>query len=221
MRLSKQRTEENHSRILEAATRLFQQHGFDRVGVAELMREAGFTHGGFYNHFESKEALAAEACASVLARANETLAERLRSRNATAWKAYVADCLTPEHALSPSDRMSFASLAADASRQGDEVQATFAAGIEATLSTLSAYLADRTTRSTRLARRAARTQAVQRLSALVGACVLARAISRGSTELSREILAANADARGAALGPQAGRRTGRAARAAASSRARR
>lgn len=195
MRLSKQRTAENHRQIVEAATRLFQQHGFDRVGVAELMREAGFTHGGFYNHFESKEALAAEALEQVFARANTALANRLQTRSASAWAAYVAEYLAPERVNAPSEDVALATLAADASREGLRVQSTFAAGIDATLNTLSTYLADR---PARVARRAARTQAVQRLSALVGACVLARAVSRASPDLSKEILAANVEHRGAA-----------------------
>jgi TetR/AcrR family transcriptional repressor of nem operon len=156
------------------------------------MREAGFTHGGFYNHFESKEALAAEACERVFARANASLASRLEPRNATAWSTYVADTLEPERVHAPSDDATLATLAADASREGPKVQHTFAAGIEAMLNTVATYFATRMPSSARIPRRAARTQAVQHLSALVGACVLARAVSRSSPDLSNEILAANA-----------------------------
>jgi TetR/AcrR family transcriptional repressor of nem operon len=193
MRLSKQRTAENHRRIVEAATRLFRQFGFDRVGVAELMREAGFTHGGFYNHFESKEALAAEACEQVFARANAALALRLENRSGSAWQSYVAEYLSPEQLASPSDDAALATLAADASREGPQVQSTFAAGIDEALNTLSGYFAERTPRSARVPRRVARAQAVQRLSTLVGAFILARAVQRANAELSNEILAANAE----------------------------
>ena len=193
MRLSKQRTAENHRRIVEAATRLFRQHGFDRVGVAELMREAGFTHGGFYNHFESKEALAAEACEQVFARVNAELAKRLQPKTGSAWQNYVAEYLSPDRVSVPSDDAALATLAADASREGQQVQSTFAAGIDATLNTLTTYLVERTPRSARTPRRAARAQAVQRLSALVGACVLARAVQTASPDLSKEILAANVE----------------------------
>jgi TetR/AcrR family transcriptional repressor of nem operon len=209
MRLSKQQTAENHRRIVEAATRLFQQYGFDRVGVAELMREAGFTHGGFYNHFESKEALAAEACEHVFARANAALADRLRTRNASALQAYIAEYLAPDRVNAPNDDVTLATLVADASRQSPQVQSTFAAGIEATLGTLTGYLAGRAAASTRIALRAARRQAVQRLSALVGAWVLARAVSRARPELSKEILAANSDNRTQGFGSRTERRTSR------------
>jgi TetR/AcrR family transcriptional repressor of nem operon len=209
MRLSKQQTAENHRRIVEAATRLFQQYGFDRVGVAELMREAGFTHGGFYNHFESKEALAAEACERVFVRANAALADRLRTRNASAFQAYIAEYLALDRVNTPNDDATLATLVADAARQSPQVQNTFAAGIEATLNTLTVYLAGRAAASSRIAVRAARRQAVQRLSALVGAWVLARAVSRARPELSKEILVANADNRRRVLGPRPERRASR------------
>src|SRR5690349_2976768 len=70
MRLSKEQAADNRRRILEAAARLFREQGFAAVAVADLMKAAGFTHGGFYNHFRSKEALAAEACSTVIARSN-------------------------------------------------------------------------------------------------------------------------------------------------------
>ena len=68
MRVTKEQAAENRRKILAAASRLFRAKGFDGVGVADVMAEAGFTHGGFYNHFASKEALAAEACASEITR---------------------------------------------------------------------------------------------------------------------------------------------------------
>ncbi|HVZ07160.1 TetR/AcrR family transcriptional regulator [Rhodopila sp.] len=63
-----QRRDESHRRIIEAAGRLFREHGVDGVGVDAIMREAGLTHGGFYAHFASKEALVAEVSRALLAR---------------------------------------------------------------------------------------------------------------------------------------------------------
>ena len=65
MRITKQQANENKARIVETAAALFRQKGFDGVGVADLMRNAGLTHGGFYNHFGSKDDLEAAACAHV------------------------------------------------------------------------------------------------------------------------------------------------------------
>src|SRR5579862_4633216 len=62
MRITKQRAAENRGRVVDEAARLFREKGFDGVGVAELMAAAGMTHGGFYNHFGSKDALEAAAC---------------------------------------------------------------------------------------------------------------------------------------------------------------
>src|SRR5580698_8139222 len=60
MGVSKRQTARNRQSIIDAAERLFRQKGVDAVGLAELMKEAGFTQGGFYNHFASKEALVSE-----------------------------------------------------------------------------------------------------------------------------------------------------------------
>jgi TetR/AcrR family transcriptional repressor of nem operon len=66
--LAKSRKEETRSRIIETASRLFQEKGVDGVGVDEIMRESGLTHGGFYAHFASKEALVSEACLCAMDR---------------------------------------------------------------------------------------------------------------------------------------------------------
>src|SRR4051812_16038571 len=67
MRVSRAIVAQNRERIVEVAGRLFRERGFDGIGVADLMKEAGLTHGGFYGHFSSKDALFAEASARALA----------------------------------------------------------------------------------------------------------------------------------------------------------
>jgi TetR/AcrR family transcriptional repressor of nem operon len=71
MRVSKERAAENHQRILDVASSMFREKGFDGVGVADLMKGAGLTHGGFYGHFQSKEELAARACTRALEASEE------------------------------------------------------------------------------------------------------------------------------------------------------
>jgi TetR/AcrR family transcriptional repressor of nem operon len=66
VRVTKEKKQENHERIVAMASELFRERGFDGVAVAELMERAGLTHGGFYNHFRSKEDLIAEATANGL-----------------------------------------------------------------------------------------------------------------------------------------------------------
>ena len=66
MKVSREQAARNHERIVETASQLFRERGFEGIGVADLMKEAGLTHGGFYGHFSSKEDLIAEASACAL-----------------------------------------------------------------------------------------------------------------------------------------------------------
>lgn len=79
MRVTRKQAELNRQRIIESAIRLFAQRGVDGVGVAEVMAGAGFTHGGFYNHFASKEDLVKEACSASFARTVATLRDENRA----------------------------------------------------------------------------------------------------------------------------------------------
>src|SRR5262245_65644461 len=63
MRVTREQAAANRKRIVEAASALFRKHGFDGIGVDDITKAAGLTHGGFYGHFKSKDDLAAEACA--------------------------------------------------------------------------------------------------------------------------------------------------------------
>ena len=65
MRVSREQFRENREKILQAASRLFRERGFEAVGVADVMKEAGLTHGGFYGHFKSKDDLVAQAAAAA------------------------------------------------------------------------------------------------------------------------------------------------------------
>src|SRR6266446_253236 len=66
MRVSREKAAKNRERIVETASRMFREHGFDGVGIDAIMQGAGLTHGGFYGHFGSKDDLAAEAVARAL-----------------------------------------------------------------------------------------------------------------------------------------------------------
>ena len=76
-RVSKAQSAANHQAIEAAASRLFRERGLDGVSVSELMAEAGLTHGGFYAHYPSKDALAAAACTSAFAHAAEKWRRRV------------------------------------------------------------------------------------------------------------------------------------------------
>src|SRR5437764_1715220 len=66
MKVSREQAAQNRERIVETAAQLFRERGFEGIGVADLMKEAGLTHGGFYGHFSSKDDLIAEASARAL-----------------------------------------------------------------------------------------------------------------------------------------------------------
>src|SRR5258705_12816433 len=68
MRVTREQVAANREKIVEAASTLFRKHGFDGIGVADIMKAAGLTHGGFYGHFDAKDDLAAEACTRALSR---------------------------------------------------------------------------------------------------------------------------------------------------------
>jgi len=188
MKLTKEQTEKNRAAILEAAQRLFREHGFEGVGVADLMREAGFTHGGFYNHFSSKEALAREACGEALSKANAALADSLQHGKGNRWRRYLGEYLSKEHRDDPGSGCTLGALSADAARQGPELQAGFAKAIEQVIDIFADHLAKASPAEPRASLRA---RAVQQFSEMIGALVLSRTVAGANPRLSDEILSAN------------------------------
>ena len=83
MKVSKEQVAQNREALIQAAARLFRERGIDGVGVAEICKHAGLTHGALYAQFPSKEALAAEALADGAARANGWMTARLEGREPT------------------------------------------------------------------------------------------------------------------------------------------
>src|SRR2546427_8691720 len=81
MKVTKAQAAQNRQDILEAAARLYREHGLDGVGVAEVTRGAGLTHGGLYRHFESKDALLREACARAFDWRSEEHTSELQSQS--------------------------------------------------------------------------------------------------------------------------------------------
>src|SRR5260370_11805899 len=134
MRLTKEQATENRQRIIETAGRLFRESGFNGVSVADLMKAAGFTHGGFYNHFPSKEALAASAALAGLQRSNATLTETLMDQAGSNYSAlwpFIEDYLSSAHRDNQADACPIASLASDAARHSVHVPTSSAKGIAA------------------------------------------------------------------------------------------
>jgi TetR/AcrR family transcriptional regulator, transcriptional repressor for nem operon len=182
LRLTKKRAEHNRRTIVATASRMFRLHGMENVAVVDVMKESGFTHGGFYNHFESKEDLATQAVAHAFDYAARDLAEQLASGSdpQKALTSVIAKYLSAAHRDTCTGGCPASSFPVDAARNGKEVQAAFAAGIESYLDIFCLHMAGD--------KREARQRSVALLSQLVGALLLSRAVKKGQPELSEELL---------------------------------
>lgn len=182
MRLTKEQAEKNRQLIVETASRMFRLHGTENVAVADIMKECGFTHGGFYNHFESKDELAAEAVAAAFDVVASNLAENLASGEdpQESLSTFVARYLSPPHRDSKSGGCPASALSVDAARSGKAVQTAFGKGIETYLDLIGAQLGGD--------EREAREQAIALFSGLVGALMLSRAVKKSDPKLSDELL---------------------------------
>jgi TetR/AcrR family transcriptional regulator, transcriptional repressor for nem operon len=182
LRLTKEQVEQNRRLIVETASRMFKLQGLENVAVADVMKESGFTHGGFYNHFKSKDELAREAVASAFDHAAKKLSEDIASGNdpQKALNAILADYLSPAHRDTCTGGCPAPAFPADAARSGKDVQAAFAEGIESYLEIFAAQMDGD--------KREARQRAVALLSGIVGALVLSRAVKKGQPKLSDELL---------------------------------
>src|SRR6266478_3735251 len=122
MKVSREKAAANRERIVDVASRLFREKGFDGIGVADLMKGAGMTHGGFYGHFESKDDLAREACGRAMARASDRWTAVVERGDGDPFAAIVKNYLSEERFSSPGLGCVFAALGPDAARQGNSVK---------------------------------------------------------------------------------------------------
>lgn len=176
MKVTKQQAKANRAHIVETASALFQERGYDGVGIADLMASAGFTQGGFYKHFRSKASLMAESAACGIAQ-SAALAAGVSASD------FVNVYLTREHRDNRAAGCTMAALCGDAARKEQEVRATFAAGIEARLAALCSGAVTGHSREASLAL----------MAQALGAIVMSRACPDDSP-LADEILAASRNA---------------------------
>ena len=152
------------------------------------MRAAGLTHGGFYNHFESKEAIEAEACANIFAgsvrRLEKVAAIKDEAERRDAFDAYRRRYVSPANRDAPAPACPMVAFAGDMPRRGEPARKAFADG-------LAAYL-EAFTRAAKLEGEESRAEAIRMFATLFGALSLARSIASEKPELSDEILAAAA-----------------------------
>ncbi len=186
MRISKEAAAANRTRVLEAASRLFREKGVDAIAVADLMKAAGLTHGGFYNHFESKEDLAAAACrtafATAVARVERKAAEASAHGREDVFAHYVERYLARDTRDAPGTSCPMATLGTDAARQGPAFKAAFAEGVRRYVDAFTKVVPSEPD--------AARAEAITVLSTLIGALTLSRACVGVDDAFADEVLAA-------------------------------
>ena len=186
MRYSREHKLETHTRIVKKASVRLREKGAHGIGVADLMKDAGLTHGGFYAHFDSREALVIEAFTHAMDRSTERwrkLAEQTPPEKRLAM--IVNTYLTPLHRDDPGHGCSIPALGAEIARESPKTRRAFAGRLEQMIDTLAAQLPG-------VPRKAARKQVMAAIATMMGTLVLARVA--GSGDFSDELLDAGRDA---------------------------
>ncbi|MGA2042258.1 MAG: TetR/AcrR family transcriptional regulator [Roseiarcus sp.] len=185
MRITRQQAQANKARVVESAAALFRAKGFEHVNIADLMQAAGLTHGGFYNHFDSKDELEAEACAHIFERSVAAVAAIAdlpdSARRAEAFDAYRRSYVSAEARDAHAARCPMVAFAGDVARQPDVVREEYAAGLRRYLDAFARAAAEEGR---------SRAGAIAQFAALTGALTLARSVATADPALSDEILAA-------------------------------
>jgi TetR/AcrR family transcriptional repressor of nem operon len=179
MRVSRSQAVENRQTVINVASRLFREHGFDGIGLKDLMKGAGLTQGAFYKQFASKDDLAAQASRRALESASSRWSDAATANPKDPLGAVMAFYLSMEHREEMTDGCPIVALGSDAARQGREVKASFEAGIRAHLEVLSRMAAETDGK-------APKGKAMAVLSTMVGALMLSRVVN--DADLARAFL---------------------------------
>ena len=179
MKVSKQKVAEHREQIITAAAKRFREKGFDGISVADLMKEAGLTHGGFYGHFSSKEELMGLASQQALRETAQKWEKVIREAPNKALEALAKFYLSAKHQAHPETGCLFATLGSDLARQPSSVKEAMMGEQLAALDVISRVVPGRT-------KAARRKQAISVLAGFIGGMVLARSVSDAA--LSEEIL---------------------------------
>ncbi|CCE06644.1 putative transcriptional regulator, TetR family [Bradyrhizobium sp. STM 3843] len=186
MRYSPEHKAETHDRIVRKASVRLREKGAHGVGVADLMKEAGLTHGGFYAHFDSRESLVIEAFNYALdrsmARWQKDLPEVAPEKRVA---AIVDRYLSPQHRDDAGHGCAVPALGAEIAREGPKARKAFAAKLDKMVELFADQIPD-------VPRKTARKRASGMLATLIGTVVMARIA--GSGEFSEEIMSAGRDA---------------------------
>lgn len=182
MRVSRAQAVENRQTVIDVASRLFRKHGFDGIGIKDLMDGAGLTQGAFYKQFASKGDLAAQASRRAMESAFNRWSAEAEANPDDPLGAVIALYLSPGHSEETMDGCPVAALGCDAARQGTDVKASFEAGIRNHLELLGSWIgcAEGEEPSAK---------AMTILSTMIGAVILSRAVN--DEQLSKQFLQAS------------------------------
>ena len=170
MRVSRIQAAENRQTVINVASRLFRERGFDGIGLKDLMEGAGLTQGAFYKQFESKEDLAAQASRRALESASQRWSAAIAENPDDPLGAVIAFYLSAGHRKEKLDGCPVVALGSDAARQGAGVKAAFEEGIKAYLEVLGPLLPETDGEDSNR-------KAMVVLSTMIGALTLSRAVN--------------------------------------------
>ena len=179
---SKAEKTKTHKRIVAIASKKFREEGLARVGIADLMQEAGLTVGGFYKHFDSRDDLVAEAVGSALGAWERQVDAAASGGSPVTYESLVDDYLSESHRNNPGTGCPVGALAGDIARSDKRTRALVTQQIRDNIELLATLLRDASEKD----KGTARSRAIMTYCALVGAIGVARAAS--DEQLSREIL---------------------------------
>lgn len=171
MRYSPEHKSETHDRIVKKAAEEFRRNGLEGIGINNLMSALGLTHGGFYAHFPSKDALIGDASVRIL---EENLARMVGVAEAApsgkAVQAILDYYLSPQHRDNPAMGCVLPSLASELARKPKDVRRSFTKTLESSFDRLAALMPGRTQDKRK-------DQAIAFFTAMAGAILVARAVS--------------------------------------------
>ncbi len=193
MRVSREQAAENRQTVINVASRLFRERGFDGIGLKDLMKGAGLTQGAFYKQFASKEDLVAQASRRALESAASRWSAAAAADPEDPLGAVIAFYLSMEHRAERMDGCPVVALGSDAARQGTDVKTSFEAGIREYLEMLGSWVGEAEGKESG-------GKAMAILSTMVGAVLLSRAVN--DKRLSKRFLQAAAES--VLTGPPAG-----------------
>ncbi len=186
MRLTERDKALNRAKILETAGALFRERGIDAVSVTEVMAAAGFTHGGFYNHFESKEALAAEVCAHDQGSANTAMEHRFGGPDAARqWRRYIEGYLSVSNRDNPAHGCTLSAFVGQATRQPKEIQECLTQGHRVFVKLMAKQYERQGAKPDQ-----ALQQALSSWSQMLGAITLSRSLVETDRKMADEVLVA-------------------------------